>query len=85
MISSEVPYPFAMSGDCGPSCTSTVSKKLRPAFSASSMIWKLVASSLDQAVTLRVGVEAAVFVRERTVDDHFGTNRLSHCVDLSTT
>jgi len=49
------------------------------------MIWKLVASSLDQAVTLRVGVEAAVFVRERTVDDHFGTNRLSHCVDLSTT
>src|SRR5437870_817545 len=35
-----------MSGDCGPPYTSAVSKKLMPAARASSMILKLVASSV---------------------------------------
>ena len=44
--SSAMPYPWVMSGVCGPPYTSAVSKKLMPASLPASMIAKLVASSV---------------------------------------
>lgn len=46
MISSLVPYPFSMSGFCGPPYTSAVSKKLTPSSIARSMIRNASGSSV---------------------------------------
>ena len=54
-VCSTVPYPFFMSGNCGPPYKSAVSKQLMPASMAASMTAKLLGSS---TVKLKFMVEA---------------------------